>query len=118
MGCPDRDICPTLGGHPHGTFRLIQHCVADLSARKARALFQTLELFYYPKAQFDPFWTRTSTSCDLEPGPLASSRGDTLVQLTPSLSLSSRGWDAPAVVRATAAALQFLLAIKFCIEPQ
>lgn len=118
MGCPDRDICLALGGHLHGTFRLIQHCVAELAARKARALFQTLELFYYPKAQFDPFWTRTSTSCDLEPGPPTGSGGETLVQLTLSSSPSSRGWDAPAVVRATAAALQFLLAIKFCTEPQ
>lgn len=121
MGAQTESSALAPGGHPHGTFGLKQPCVAELAARppwKARALFQTQELFTTLRHGLIPAGTRTSTSCDLEPGPPAGSGGDTLVQLTPSSSPLSRGWAAPAIVRATAAVLQFLLAIKFCTEPQ
>lgn len=56
--CPQTKISALgLGGPLHGTFGLMQYCVADLKARspwKARALFQGLELFNPPDVWFAP----------------------------------------------------------------
>lgn len=57
-GCPQTKVSALgLGGPLHGTFGLMQYCVADLKARspwKARALFQGLELFNPPDVWFAP----------------------------------------------------------------
>lgn len=67
---------------------------------------------------------RKGTCCACKAGPISGyTRADgagrhTRTAHTELTSSSPRGRAALAVVKATAAALQFLLAIKFCTEPQ
>lgn len=114
--------------------------MAELTAGppwKTRALFQGLELFNTPEVWFAPkkqvfvrpeilssAGARKGTCCAFKVRPISGcTRADGAGRHTGTahselISSSPRDLVASAVVKATAAVLQFLLAIKFCTEPQ